>query len=108
MPSQHIGTFLSQKEVQMIEETCKKAGITKYRLFKDALHEYCESRLKKEVEHDGRKTEGNPEREPEGTIGTETVGRDAETDNQRGNQTGPTPEPSSDLQEYLRYFRATA
>jgi len=100
MPSQHIGTFLSQKEVQMIEETCKKAGITKYRLFKDALHEYCESRLKEGTEHDGESTRGKPERGPESRG-------DIKTDNQGGNQTSPTPtaEHGSDLEDYLRYLR---
>ncbi|MCJ7422763.1 hypothetical protein MUP01_00635 [Candidatus Bathyarchaeota archaeon] len=99
---------MSQKEVQMIEETLKKTGITKYRLFKDALHEYCESRLKKEVEHDG----GNPEREPETESGrnAEKGGRGAETDIQGGTQAGPisTTEHGSDLEEYLTYLRATA
>jgi hypothetical protein len=108
MPSQHIGTFLSQKEVQMIEETCKKTGITKYRLFKDALHEFCESKLKEETKHDGEIDSGKPERRgPE--RDSESRG-DTKTDNQRGNQAGPTPtaEHGSDLEEYLRYLRATA
>jgi hypothetical protein len=107
MPSQHIGTFLSQKEVKMIEETCKKAGITKYRLFKDALHEYCESRLKEVTEHDGESNRGKPERGPE--RDSESRG-DIKTDNQGGNQAGPTAtaEHGSDLEEYLTYLRATA
>jgi len=108
MPSQHIGTFLSQKEVQMIEETCKKAGITKYRLFKDALHEYCESRLKEGTEHDGGKPEREPERKPESGRDAEERGRGAEASNQGGTQQGPITEPSSDLEEYLRYLRVAA
>lgn len=104
MPSQHIGTFLSQKEVQMVEETCKKTGITKYRLFKDALHEFCESKLKEGTENDGGKPETRgPERDSESRGNTKT-------DNQRGNQAGPTPttEHGSDLEEYFQYLRATA
>jgi hypothetical protein len=106
MPSQHIGTFLSQKEVQMIEETCKKAGITKYRLFKDALHEYCEGRLKEGTELDGESTRGKPERGPE--RDTESVGGSTEADNQRGKPKADATERSSDVQEYFDYLRATA
>ena len=104
MPSQHIGAFLTEKEKATVDETCERLGITRYRLFKDALKEYCESRLKKEVEHDGGKPETRgPERDSES-------GRNPKTDNQGGNQAGPTAtaEHGSDLEEYLRYLRATA
>ena len=105
MPSQHIGAFLTEKEKDTVDETCERLGITRYRLFKNALKEYCESRLKEGTEHDGRKTEGNPEREPEGARSSESIGGNAKTDNQRGDQAGPTAEPSSDLEDYLRYLR---
>jgi hypothetical protein len=103
MPSQHIGTFLSQKEVQMIEETLKKTGMTKYRLFKDALHEYCESRLKEGIELDGGKPETRgPERDSESVVGS------TEADSQRGKSKVDATEHGSDLEEYLAYLRATA
>jgi hypothetical protein len=106
MPSQHIGTFLSQKEVQMVEETCKKTGITKYKLFKDALHEFCESKLKEETKHDGESDRGKPERGPK--RDSESVDGSTEADNQRGKPKANATEHGSDIQEYFDYLRASA
>jgi len=61
MPSQHIGSFLTEKEKATVDETCERLGITRYRLFKNALKEYCESKLKEGKELDRGKTEGKPE-----------------------------------------------
>ena len=108
MPSQHIGSFLTEKEKATVDETCERLGITRYRLFKNALKEYCESRLKEGTEHDGGKTEREPERKPESGRDTEERGRGAEASNQGGTQQGPTTEHGSDLEEYLRYLRVAA
>ena len=86
----------------MVEETCKKTGITKYRLFKDALHEFCESKLKEGTEHDGGKPERGPERDSESVVGS------TEADNQRGKPKVDAAEHGSDLEEYLAYLRAAA
>jgi len=108
MPSQHISTFLTVEELKTLEETCKKTGVTRYRLFKDAIREYCESRMKEGTEHDRGKTEREPERKSEGGRDAEERGRGVEASNQGGTQQGPTTEHGSDLEEYLRYLRVAA
>jgi len=50
MPRYSVGTFLNPKEHQKLVDAAKKEGLSKYKLIRDAINNYCEACLDGEKE----------------------------------------------------------
>jgi hypothetical protein len=94
MPSQHIGTFLTTKEMESVELACKKANITRYKLFKDALKHECEAILKQQEKIENGKINGETER---------NGGRDNTANSEGRNKT----DDRSDIEHFVEYLRTS-
>jgi len=51
MPRYSVGTFLNPKEHQKLVDAAKKEGLSKYKLIRDAINNYCEACLDGEQEN---------------------------------------------------------
>lgn len=96
MPSQHIGTFLTEKEMERVELALKKAKIKRYGFLKNAIKHECEAILnEKENEKSGESRQSGEEG---------NSGRDGQTSDERRT----TEVSKSDAEEFFNNYLRTA